>query len=97
MISGSRSLFRNSQLFYSVSQFSYAFQSFVSSFIRNEVSYYSDITVQMYHFYNTFIDQVKYDTIDFATLKDSCEGYLVLKLIENNDTQKKLDKFHDGD
>ena len=88
----SKVIIRNSSmLYYSDLQFSSLFHSFSASFVDNQVAPFDDDTAPIYNFYDTFLNHKYYEKIDYTTFKKSTEGYMILYLIENNDTKKHLD------
>lgn len=91
---GTRALIRGSPLlYYSEEDFSSIFRSFASFFVDNDISSYCDDTAHIFNYYTSFLSKITYEKIDLKTLKSDCEGYLYLKLIQHNDTGRKLDKI----
>ena len=92
--STSRALLRNSSLiFYPQEEFNQIFRHFATSFATDENSKNTSDTCQLFSYYQNFVEHEEYSSIGFPELEQTCEGYLHLELVTNNNTGHQLDKI----
>ena len=87
-------MLRNSSLiFYPQEEFNQIFRHFATSFATDENSKNTSGTLQLFSYYQNFVEHEEYSSIGFPELEQTCEGYLHLELVTNNNTGHQLDKI----
>ena len=79
--------------YYPEDSFSLFLFTFVSSFVKMKIDERTEETSSIYDILDTFIDVPHYESIDFANIKNTCEGFMLLNLTKYNNTKSHLDKI----
>ena len=89
---GTRALLRSISLFYySKTDFSHLLHTFVASFVKNTTLGFDEDKMPIFNLYQSFHDNNYYESTTLKKIQESCEGYLRLYFITNNNTRKHLD------